>query len=72
MYIIPIYFYHTIMTEWTFMDFLDGRGTNPIRDWLKDVRQVPLKAKAKIDRIQLGSVLLLGHYRCYLTGDSIL
>jgi hypothetical protein len=41
------------MTEWTFMDYLDERGTNPIQDWLKDVRQVPVKAKAKIDRILL-------------------
>jgi hypothetical protein len=35
------------------MDFLDERGTNPIREWLSDVRQVPVKAKAKIDRILL-------------------
>jgi hypothetical protein len=41
------------MNEWVFMDYLDERGTNPIQDWLKDVRQVPVKAKAKIDRILL-------------------
>jgi hypothetical protein len=41
------------MNDWTFMDYLDERGTNPIQDWLKDVRQVPVKAKAKIDRILL-------------------
>jgi hypothetical protein len=41
------------MNEWTFMDYLDDRGTNPIRDWLNDRRQVPLKAKAKVDRILL-------------------
>ena len=35
------------------MDYLDERETNPIQDWLKDVRQVPIKAKAKIDRILL-------------------
>jgi len=35
------------------MDYLDERGTNPIQDWLSDVRQVPVKAKAKIDRILL-------------------
>jgi hypothetical protein len=41
------------MNEWTFMDYLDERGTSPIQDWLRDVRQVPIKAKAKIDRILL-------------------
>jgi len=35
------------------MDYLDERGTNPIQDWLKDARQDPVKAKAKIDRILL-------------------
>lgn len=35
------------------MDYLDERGTSPIQDWLRDVRQVPIKAKAKIDRILL-------------------
>lgn len=35
------------------MDYLDERGSNPIQDWLNDVRAVPVKAKAKIDRILL-------------------
>lgn len=35
------------------MDYLDERGTNPIQDWLNDKREVPIKAKAKIDRILL-------------------
>ena len=42
------------------MDYLDERGTNPIQEWLKDMRQVPVKAKAKIDRMLLqlaGTVL---------------
>jgi hypothetical protein len=38
--------------EWTFFDFTDGK-TNPIADWLGDRRAVPIKAKAKIDRILL-------------------
>lgn len=33
------------------MDYLDERGTNPIREWLADPLQVPKKAKAKIDTI---------------------
>ena len=41
------------MNEWTFMDYLDERGSNPIQDWLNDRREVPVKAKAKIDRILL-------------------
>ncbi len=35
------------------MDYLDDRGRNPIADWLKDRKQVPMKAKARIDRILL-------------------
>jgi hypothetical protein len=35
------------------MDYLDERGTNPIQDWLHDVKQVPRKGKAKIDRLLL-------------------
>src|SRR5712692_6876151 len=31
---------------WTFYDFLDGRGTNPIRLWLDSL---PDKARAKIN-----------------------
>jgi hypothetical protein len=41
------------MIEWTFMDFLDDRGANLIQEWLNDKRQVPVKAKAKIDRALL-------------------
>ena len=41
------------MSEWTFMDYLEARGDNPIHDWLSDRRQVPMKAKARIDRILL-------------------
>ena len=35
------------------MDYFDDRGYNPIQDWLNDRKQVPIKAKAKIDRILL-------------------
>jgi hypothetical protein len=38
--------------EWTFHDYTDG-DSNPIAEWLADRRQVPIKAKAKIDRILL-------------------
>jgi hypothetical protein len=41
------------MNEWTFFDYIDERGTNPIRDWLMDRRAVPVKARAKIQRILL-------------------
>jgi hypothetical protein len=41
------------MNEWIFMDYVDDRGSNPIQDWLGDRKRVPLKAKAKIDRILL-------------------
>lgn len=41
------------MSEWTFFDYLDERGSNPIRDWLADRKLVPIKAKAKIDRALL-------------------
>lgn len=41
------------MSEWTFLDYLDERGTNPIQDWLRDRQAVPVKAKAKIDRTLL-------------------
>lgn len=34
------------MSEWTFRDYLDKDGGNPIRDWI-DVQ--PKKARAKID-----------------------
>jgi hypothetical protein len=38
------------MAEWTFLDYLDERRTNPIQEWLHDKTRVPVKAKAKIDR----------------------
>ena len=38
--------------EWTFQDYTDGE-LNPIAEWLADRRQVPIKAKAKIDRVLL-------------------
>src|ERR1700761_7365012 len=41
------------MNEWTFWDYIDERGTNPIRAWLTDKRQVPTKGRAKIQRILL-------------------
>ncbi len=41
------------MSEWTFWDYLDERGTNPIQEWLHDRSAVPVKAKAKIDRYLL-------------------
>lgn len=41
------------MNEWFFFDYTDERGTNPIRDWLMDKAVVPVKARAKIQRILL-------------------
>lgn len=41
------------MSEWSFFDYMDERGTNPIEAWLRDKRVVPVKAKAKIQRILL-------------------
>ena len=41
------------MNEWWFFDYIDERGTNPIQDWLMDRRIVPVKARAKIQRILL-------------------
>jgi hypothetical protein len=35
------------MNEWSFFNYIDERGTNPIRDWLMDGRVVPVKARAK-------------------------
>jgi hypothetical protein len=40
------------MSEWEFLDYIDG-ATNPIQEWLRDKRQVPVKARAKIQRILL-------------------
>jgi hypothetical protein len=41
------------MTEWLILNYRDERGDNPIRDWLMDKREVPVKARAKIQRILL-------------------
>ncbi|HEY6389682.1 MAG TPA: hypothetical protein VIX89_00300, partial [Bryobacteraceae bacterium] len=38
--------------EWMFLDFMDGLDS-PIAEWLRDRKAVPIKAKAKIDRILL-------------------
>ncbi len=35
-----------MMTVWTFYDFLEERGVNPIRQWLDGL---PAKARAKIN-----------------------
>ena len=40
------------MNEWTFLDYIDG-DRNVIREWLMDKKQVPVKARAKIQRILL-------------------
>lgn len=40
------------MNEWLFLDYIE-RDRNPIRDWLDDRARVPVKAKAKIQRILL-------------------
>lgn len=41
------------MHEWLILNFLDERGDSPIRDWLMDRREVPIKARAKIQRLLL-------------------
>jgi hypothetical protein len=41
------------MNEWSFFDYIDERGTNPIEAWLMDKRVVSVKARAKIQRILL-------------------
>ena len=41
------------MNEWLFLDYTERNGSNPIRDWLSDRTRVPVKAKAKIQRILL-------------------
>lgn len=41
------------MNEWQFFDYIDERGTNPIETWLVDKRVVPVKARARIQRILL-------------------
>jgi hypothetical protein len=38
------------MQAWAFRDYIDG-DRNPIQDWLADKRQVPVKARAKIQRL---------------------
>lgn len=40
------------MNEWAFLDYIDG-DRNVIREWLMDKKQVPVKARAKIQRILL-------------------
>ena len=40
------------MNEWLFLDYIE-RDTNPIQEWLHDKRAVPVKARAKIQRILL-------------------
>ena len=39
-----------LTSEWTFRDFLDGRGTNVVREW---IHTLPPAAQAKIDTIVL-------------------
>jgi|SRR5271165_1858031 len=41
------------MTEWSFWDYIDERGVNLIHEWLMDRLEVPVKARAKIQRILL-------------------
>jgi hypothetical protein len=41
------------MTEWSFWDYIDERGINLIYEWLMNRREVPVKARAKIQRILL-------------------
>jgi hypothetical protein len=41
------------MNEWLFFDYIDERGTNPIEAWLMDKRAVPVKARARIQRMLL-------------------
>jgi|ERR1700675_1773981 len=41
------------MNQWSFWDYIDERGTNPIASWLGEKRFVPVKARAKIQRILL-------------------
>jgi hypothetical protein len=41
------------MAEWLILDYRDENGTNPVLDWLMDKREVPVKARAKIQRILL-------------------
>jgi hypothetical protein len=42
------------MAEWSFWDYLEERGgESPIQQWLMDKREVPVKARARIQRILL-------------------
>lgn len=41
------------MNEWAFWDYLDGRDINLIQEWLMNKREVPVKARAKIQRLLL-------------------
>jgi hypothetical protein len=40
------------MDAWSFLDYVE-RDANPIREWLYNKRLVPVKARAKIQRILL-------------------
>jgi hypothetical protein len=40
------------MNEWLFLDYVE-RDSSPIWEWINDKRCVPVKAKAKIQRILL-------------------
>jgi len=41
------------MAEWPFWDYIDEWGINQIQEWLMNKREVPVKARAKIQRILL-------------------
>jgi hypothetical protein len=59
------------MNEWLFFDYIDERGTNPIEAWLMDKRAVPVKARAKIQRVLLqlaGTALWTRPYASNLDG----
>lgn len=46
--ILPIEVFSSIMSVWTFFDFVSARGVNEIHEWLNS-REVPMGAKAKIN-----------------------
>src|ERR1035438_3300564 len=48
-----IIFLSYAMNEWLFWDYIDERGVNLIQQRLRDGREVPVKARAKIQRILL-------------------
>jgi len=41
------------MSEWSFLDYLELNGSSPVHEWINDKKRVPIKAKAKIQRILL-------------------